>query len=123
MITVTVLYITSVAHSGSVIGESPVQVFKWIRAEIMAEMEWNRMEWSEGCVSGETWRCREKNKDSFFKFSNMKVPDTRKTWVNKKYDTLRNARPNVGKTVPVWLLQIQISGKKVVAVLFGLMIC
>ena len=30
-----------------------------------------------------SWRCKEKNKDGFVKFSNMKVPDTNTSWINR----------------------------------------
>lgn len=39
--------------------------------------------WSQGCVRSESWRCREKNKDGFIRFKNIKVPDTRKSWIDR----------------------------------------
>ncbi|XP_020240187.1 G-type lectin S-receptor-like serine/threonine-protein kinase At4g27290 isoform X1 [Cajanus cajan] len=45
---------------------------------------WVARNWSEGCVrSSKTWRCREKNNDGFVLFSNMKVPDTNTSWINR----------------------------------------
>ncbi|KAL5131284.1 Receptor-like serine/threonine-protein kinase SD1-8 [Glycine soja] len=43
---------------------------------------WNQMNWNQGCVHNQTWSCREKNKDGFTKFSNVKAPDTERSWVN-----------------------------------------
>ncbi|XP_061337224.1 G-type lectin S-receptor-like serine/threonine-protein kinase At4g27290 [Gastrolobium bilobum] len=40
--------------------------------------------WSEGCVRSETWSCRDKNKDGFTKFNNLKVPDTKKSWLDRR---------------------------------------
>ncbi|KAJ1441936.1 S-locus glycoprotein domain [Sesbania bispinosa] len=37
---------------------------------------------SQGCVRSETWRCREKNKDGFIRFQNLKLPDTNKSWID-----------------------------------------
>ncbi|XP_020208795.1 G-type lectin S-receptor-like serine/threonine-protein kinase At4g27290 [Cajanus cajan] len=44
--------------------------------------EWDTMDWSKGCVQSQSWKCREKNKDGFLKFSSLKLPDTKRTWVN-----------------------------------------
>ncbi|KAL2327851.1 hypothetical protein Fmac_021278 [Flemingia macrophylla] len=43
---------------------------------------WTQMNWYQGCVHDQTWRCREKNMDGFKKFSNVKAPDTKSSWVN-----------------------------------------
>ncbi|KAG5032934.1 hypothetical protein JHK85_016916 [Glycine max] len=43
---------------------------------------WTQMNWNQGCVHNQTWSCREKNKDGFKKFSNVKAPDTERSWVN-----------------------------------------
>ncbi|XP_027355254.1 G-type lectin S-receptor-like serine/threonine-protein kinase At4g27290 [Abrus precatorius] len=48
-----------------------------------SQQNWIEMDWSQGCVHNETWVCREKNKDGFVKFSNVKTPDTTRSWVNK----------------------------------------
>ncbi|KAI5420096.1 hypothetical protein KIW84_044043 [Lathyrus oleraceus] len=44
---------------------------------------WSVKDWSQGCMRNENWRCREKNKDGFIKFQNVKVPDTKKSWISK----------------------------------------
>ncbi|XP_028785237.1 G-type lectin S-receptor-like serine/threonine-protein kinase At4g27290 [Neltuma alba] len=43
---------------------------------------WNAMDWSEGCTRNESWSCKEKNRDYFVKFSGLKLPDTKYSWVN-----------------------------------------
>ncbi|RZC09203.1 G-type lectin S-receptor-like serine/threonine-protein kinase At4g27290 isoform X2 [Glycine soja] len=43
---------------------------------------WTQMNWNQGCVHNQTWSCKEKNKDGFKKFSNLKAPDTERSWVN-----------------------------------------
>ncbi|KAK7262700.1 hypothetical protein RJT34_30276 [Clitoria ternatea] len=43
---------------------------------------WSQTNWNQGCVHSETWSCKEKNKDGFSKFSNIKLPDTERSWVN-----------------------------------------
>ncbi|KAG5020595.1 hypothetical protein JHK87_016450 [Glycine soja] len=43
---------------------------------------WTQMNWNQGCGHNQTWSCREKNKDGFKKFSNVKAPDTERSWVN-----------------------------------------
>ncbi|WVZ02780.1 hypothetical protein V8G54_023586 [Vigna mungo] len=45
---------------------------------------WSAKIWNEGCVnSSDSWRCRVKNKDGFVKVSNMKIPDTKTSWMNR----------------------------------------
>ncbi|XP_068488016.1 G-type lectin S-receptor-like serine/threonine-protein kinase At4g27290 isoform X2 [Phaseolus vulgaris] len=39
--------------------------------------------WSEGCVQRSETRCRVKKKDGFVKVSNMKIPDTKTSWMNR----------------------------------------
>lgn len=34
-------------------------------------------------LSSKSWRCREKDKDGFALFSNMKVPDTNTSWISR----------------------------------------
>ncbi|KAK7312937.1 hypothetical protein VNO77_37205 [Canavalia gladiata] len=43
---------------------------------------WTQMNWNQGCVHNQTWRCGDKEKDGFHKFSNVKAPDTERSWVN-----------------------------------------
>ncbi|KAE9592948.1 putative protein kinase RLK-Pelle-DLSV family [Lupinus albus] len=52
---------------------------------------WNQVDFTEGCVHNQTWSCRDKNKDSFIKLSNMKGPDTTRSWLNESM-TLRECR-------------------------------
>ncbi|XP_062082972.1 G-type lectin S-receptor-like serine/threonine-protein kinase At4g27290 isoform X2 [Humulus lupulus] len=47
---------------------------------------WKEMSWSEGCVRNNPLSCHDKEKDGFIRFSNLKVPDTEYTWVNKSMD-------------------------------------
>ncbi|MED6167059.1 hypothetical protein PIB30_115444, partial [Stylosanthes scabra] len=49
------------------------------------------MDWSQGCVWSGNWSCRENGKDGFVKFSNMKVPDTTRSWLNESM-TLEECR-------------------------------
>ncbi|MCH89633.1 G-type lectin S-receptor-like serine/threonine-protein kinase, partial [Trifolium medium] len=34
---------------------------------------WSVKDWSQGCVRNENWSCKEKNKDGFIKFQNVKL--------------------------------------------------
>ncbi|XP_057458964.1 G-type lectin S-receptor-like serine/threonine-protein kinase At4g27290 isoform X2 [Lotus japonicus] len=45
--------------------------------------QWNAMDWTEGCVRSEKWRCGVKNRDGFSLFSSMKLPDTTNSWINE----------------------------------------
>ncbi|KAJ8555971.1 hypothetical protein K7X08_022729 [Anisodus acutangulus] len=40
---------------------------------------WNSMDWSQGCVLGKPFSCQ--SKEVFVKFSELKLPDTTKSWV------------------------------------------
>ena len=40
------------------------------------------MDWSQGCVRNKPLNCQEIITHGFVKFPNLKVPDTRYTWVN-----------------------------------------
>ncbi|XP_057749521.1 G-type lectin S-receptor-like serine/threonine-protein kinase At4g27290 isoform X2 [Arachis stenosperma] len=44
---------------------------------------WEALDWTQGCVQSEEWRCQAKNKDGFQKFSGLKMPDTTKSWVSR----------------------------------------
>ncbi|TKY66625.1 G-type lectin S-receptor serine/threonine-protein kinase [Spatholobus suberectus] len=48
-----------------------------------SQQRWAAMDWTQGCERNESWRCKEKNRDGFVKFSNMKVPDTSESWVDR----------------------------------------
>ncbi|XP_059301142.1 G-type lectin S-receptor-like serine/threonine-protein kinase At4g27290 [Lycium ferocissimum] len=41
---------------------------------------WNSMDWSEGCILSKPFSCE--SKDVFVKFSELKLPDTTKSWVS-----------------------------------------
>ncbi|XP_061350104.1 G-type lectin S-receptor-like serine/threonine-protein kinase At4g27290 [Gastrolobium bilobum] len=51
--------------------------------EPKSPQEWNAMDWTQGCVRRNSWRCGVKNKDGFQRFSRMKLPDIPNSWVNK----------------------------------------
>ncbi|KAL5147539.1 G-type lectin S-receptor-like serine/threonine-protein kinase [Glycine soja] len=52
--------------------------------EPKSPQNWVASNWSQGCVlSSKRWRCREKDKDGFALFSNMKVPDTNTSWISR----------------------------------------
>ena len=64
-----------------IIGESPVcRCLNGFKPK--SPQNWIEMDWTQGCVHSENWSCREKDKDGFLKFSNMKAPDTRRSWLN-----------------------------------------
>ncbi|XP_062086525.1 uncharacterized protein LOC133792634 [Humulus lupulus] len=48
--------------------------------------KWKEKSWLEGCVRNNPLSCHDKEKDGFIRFSNLKVPDTEYTWVNKSMD-------------------------------------
>ncbi|XP_028800934.1 G-type lectin S-receptor-like serine/threonine-protein kinase At4g27290 isoform X2 [Neltuma alba] len=43
---------------------------------------YSALDWTQGCVRSESWSCGVKNRDGFRRFSGLKIPDTRKAWVN-----------------------------------------
>ncbi|KAF7822807.1 G-type lectin S-receptor-like serine/threonine-protein kinase [Senna tora] len=62
-------------------GQSPVcQCLRGF--EPKSAQNWIAMDWSEGCVRSGNWSCGEKDKDGFLRFSNLKAPDTKRSWVN-----------------------------------------
>ncbi|XP_028800913.1 G-type lectin S-receptor-like serine/threonine-protein kinase At4g27290 [Neltuma alba] len=44
--------------------------------------KYDALDWTQGCVRSEPWRCRVREKDGFRKFNGLKMPDTRTSWVN-----------------------------------------
>ncbi|GAU28733.1 hypothetical protein TSUD_372410 [Trifolium subterraneum] len=46
-------------------------------------LSWSLKDWCQGCVRSDNWSCREKNKDGFIKFQNVKLPDTKQSWINR----------------------------------------
>ncbi|GMN67211.1 hypothetical protein TIFTF001_036266 [Ficus carica] len=70
------------ANANCMIYESPMcQCLKGFKPK--SQEKWNSMDWSEGCVRSSPLNCLEKDKDGFIKFSGLKVPDTKRSWVNK----------------------------------------
>jgi hypothetical protein len=43
--------------------------------------EWNKMDWSQGCVRNKELDCQKG--DGFIKFDGLKLPDATHSWVNK----------------------------------------
>ncbi|XP_062095430.1 G-type lectin S-receptor-like serine/threonine-protein kinase At4g27290 [Humulus lupulus] len=63
------------------ISSSPVcQCLKGFRPKFPER--WNSLVWADGCERKTPLSCQDKEKDGFIKFSNIKVPDTKHTWVN-----------------------------------------
>ncbi|GMN61965.1 hypothetical protein TIFTF001_031049 [Ficus carica] len=48
-----------------------------------SQENWNKSDWSDGCVRNHPLSCDNKDKDRFIKFSGLKLPDATHTWVNK----------------------------------------
>ncbi|EXC10167.1 G-type lectin S-receptor-like serine/threonine-protein kinase [Morus notabilis] len=70
------------AHGNCMIDESPIcQCLR--RFKPTSQEKWNSMDWSDGCVRNNPLNCTEKNRDGFVKYSDLKVPDTTHSWVNK----------------------------------------
>ncbi|XP_061336676.1 G-type lectin S-receptor-like serine/threonine-protein kinase At4g27290 [Gastrolobium bilobum] len=70
------------AFGNCVIGESPI--CRCINGfEPKSPNNWTQMDWTQGCAQNKTWSCRVKGRDGFLKFSNMKGPDTKSSWVNE----------------------------------------
>ncbi|XP_062082966.1 G-type lectin S-receptor-like serine/threonine-protein kinase At4g27290 isoform X1 [Humulus lupulus] len=73
------------ANSVCVITNNPVcQCLKSFKPK--NQENWKERSWSEGCVRNNPLNCHDKEKDGFIRFSNLKVPDTEYTWVNKSMD-------------------------------------
>ncbi|PRQ19963.1 putative protein kinase RLK-Pelle-DLSV family [Rosa chinensis] len=45
--------------------------------------KWNLTDWSLGCTRKKPLSCQESDKDGFVKFTDLKLPDTTHSWVNK----------------------------------------
>ncbi|KAF4392703.1 hypothetical protein G4B88_029442 [Cannabis sativa] len=68
-----------------VISSNPVcQCLKGFRPKFPER--WYSLVWVDGCVRNAPLSCHDKNTDGFTKFPNIKVPDTRHTWVNWTMD-------------------------------------
>ncbi|KAJ8534443.1 hypothetical protein K7X08_016171 [Anisodus acutangulus] len=67
------------ANSVCVITDSPMcQCLEGFKPKSLNS--WNSMDWSEGCVLSKPFSCQ--SKDVFVKFSELKLPDTTKSWVS-----------------------------------------
>ncbi|CAJ1978651.1 unnamed protein product [Sphenostylis stenocarpa] len=52
--------------------------------EPKSPQNWDANKWSEGCMrSSKSWKCKDKNRDGFVVFKNMKLPDTEISWINR----------------------------------------
>ncbi|PRQ31540.1 putative protein kinase RLK-Pelle-DLSV family [Rosa chinensis] len=49
----------------------------------MSPEKWNLTDWSLGCTRKKPQSCQESDKDGFVKFTDLKLPDTTHSWVNK----------------------------------------
>ncbi|XP_010247747.1 PREDICTED: G-type lectin S-receptor-like serine/threonine-protein kinase At4g27290 isoform X2 [Nelumbo nucifera] len=68
------------AYSDCDMNESPVcQCLKGFKPK--SPSDWNLMDWSGGCVHQASLNCRKG--EGFVKFTGVKLPDTRYTWVDK----------------------------------------
>ncbi|TMX00870.1 hypothetical protein EJD97_025756 [Solanum chilense] len=66
------------ANGVCVISDSPVcQCLEGF--EPKSPDSWNLMDWSEGCILSKPFSCQ--SKEVFFKFSELKLPNTTKSWV------------------------------------------
>ncbi|KAK4255693.1 hypothetical protein QN277_008659 [Acacia crassicarpa] len=59
--------------------------------EPKSPQNYNALDWTQGCVRSEMWSCGVKNRDGFRRFGGLKMPDTRKAWVNSSM-TLEDCR-------------------------------
>ena len=63
-------------------GESPIcRCLEGFKPK--SQKNWNKMDWSEGCVRKSPLSCHNEDNDSFAKFLFMKMPSAQHTWVNK----------------------------------------
>ncbi|KAL9322339.1 hypothetical protein ACSQ67_010392 [Phaseolus vulgaris] len=69
-------------NGNCVIGDSPVcQCLSGFKPRLPGH--WDMMDWTQGCFLTEEWRCEERRKHGFVKFSQLKAPDTSNSWVNE----------------------------------------
>ncbi|CAJ1978649.1 unnamed protein product [Sphenostylis stenocarpa] len=74
------VYNTCGAFGICVVSESPVcKCLDGFKPK--APQNWTQTNFHEGCVHNHSWSCGE-NKDGFQKFSNVKAPETTRSWVN-----------------------------------------
>ncbi|XP_019449118.1 PREDICTED: G-type lectin S-receptor-like serine/threonine-protein kinase At4g27290 [Lupinus angustifolius] len=48
-----------------------------------SQQNWSQGVWTQGCMHNGNWSCRVESSDGFRKFSNMKMPDTTRSWLNE----------------------------------------
>ncbi|KAJ4977104.1 hypothetical protein NE237_002210 [Protea cynaroides] len=71
------------AYSNCDTNQSPVcQCLEGFKPKSPAN--WDSLDWFDGCVRKTPLDCR--NRDGFMKFSSLKLPATRQTWVNRSMD-------------------------------------
>ncbi|XP_027353641.1 G-type lectin S-receptor-like serine/threonine-protein kinase At4g27290 isoform X2 [Abrus precatorius] len=69
-------------YGNCIVDDSPIcQCLKGFNPK--SPLNWGMMDWSQGCVRSEPWSCRVKDKDGFIRLSDMKLPNTTQSWVNK----------------------------------------
>uniref|UniRef100_A0A2N9G2R4 non-specific serine/threonine protein kinase n=1 Tax=Fagus sylvatica TaxID=28930 RepID=A0A2N9G2R4_FAGSY len=70
------------ANGRCIITESPVcQCLNGFKPK--SQQKWDSMDWSQGCVRNKPLNCQKLITHGFVKFSNLKLPETTYTWVNK----------------------------------------
>ena len=70
------------ANGNCVMSSNPVcQCLKGFKPKSL--QNWNSLVWAQGCVRNTPLSCQDKEKDGFIKFVELKVPDTKHTWVNR----------------------------------------
>ncbi|XP_043810810.1 receptor-like serine/threonine-protein kinase SD1-8 isoform X3 [Manihot esculenta] len=68
------------AYGNCIITDSPVcQCLKGFNPK--SPDQWNSGDWSQGCVRNKSLNCQDG--DGFIKFTELKLPDTKYSWVNK----------------------------------------
>ncbi|XP_054812750.1 G-type lectin S-receptor-like serine/threonine-protein kinase At4g27290 isoform X2 [Prosopis cineraria] len=68
-------------YGNCIVNDSPpCQCLSGFQAK--SPQNYNALDWTQGCVRSELWSCGVKNRDGFRRFSGLKMPDTRKAWVN-----------------------------------------
>ncbi|XP_062008418.1 G-type lectin S-receptor-like serine/threonine-protein kinase At4g27290 isoform X1 [Rosa rugosa] len=70
------------ANANCIISDSPVcQCLQGFMPK--SPEKWNLTDWSLGCKRKKPLTCQESDKDGFVKFTNLKLPDTTHSWVNR----------------------------------------
>ncbi|KAB1202884.1 hypothetical protein CJ030_MR8G027821 [Morella rubra] len=70
------------AYGNCIISDSPIcQCLKGFRPK--SEEKWDLTDWTQGCVPKKPLSCQDKLKHGFLKFTGLKLPDTKNTWVDR----------------------------------------